>query len=67
MTLQDKATEKNPNYPWKMSYTGNSNEEISQEDNYTLPQHICCPVVVAGNGAEVSGVQEVLQGEKKVW
>lgn len=48
-----------------MSHTGNSNEEIPQEDNYTFPQHICCPVVVAGNGAEVSRVQEVMWEKKK--
>lgn len=48
-----------------MSHTRNSNEEIPQEDNYTFPQHICCPVVVAGNGAEVSRVQEVIQEKKK--
>lgn len=50
-----------------MSHTGNSNEEIPQEDNYTFPQHICCPVVVAGNGAEVSRVQEVMWEKKKAW
>lgn len=48
-----------------MSHTRNSNEGIPQEDNYTFPQHICCPVVVAGNGAEVSRVQEVIQGKNK--
>lgn len=48
-----------------MSHTRNSNEGIPQEDNYTFPQHICCPVVVAGNDAEVSRVQEVIQEEKE--